>query len=207
MLKSNRIIKSRRFDKVERVVIAFHGYGDDGDNFSEAGSLFLAPKLDNAIFLFPNAPHDCDIGFGRQWFALDEMSYNELRCGLEEVTPIVREYIENVSQEYNCKNINLIGFSQGAMIVFEMLYYPGISKIVAYSGVFAAPRDKKPLSNAEVLIMHSEDDDVVPYKNAERAKKNLENLGVKVSLKTCNGIGHSISAEGLDYGVEFLKSF
>ncbi|MDR2667207.1 MAG: hypothetical protein LBB34_03835 [Holosporales bacterium] len=199
-------IRSQNFTDPERLVVILHGYGTSGGDFAEVGKIFLSKQLDNTVFLFPDAPYECGHGgCGKQWFDLSEMSYSELRNGLDLVSPILYDYIKNSIVEHGCSNVNLIGFSQGAILAFEMLYYHGISKIVAYSGIFAIKENSQSLSNAEVLIVHSDDDEVVPYKNATLAKENLDTLRIKSRIKTCHNIGHTISVEGWTTGVAFLK--
>ncbi|MDR1391012.1 MAG: prolyl oligopeptidase family serine peptidase [Holosporales bacterium] len=205
MLENNFVIKSEKFEKLERVLITLHGYGASGEDFAQIGEGFLSKKLSNTVFLFPDAPRSCPIGSGKQWFDLDKMTYDELRMGLDESGPVLYEYIKSVLEEYNCTNINLAGFSQGAIMAFEMLYYPGITKILAYSGIFVPPKEKTILSNASVLIVHGEDDDVVPYKNAPWGYQNLKKLGVNVELRNFNDIGHSVSIEGWNCGINFLN--
>ena len=206
MLKTNRFIKSDSFKKAEKIVIVLHGYGTSGDDFAKVGKVFLSKKLDNTVFLFPDAPENCAAGFGKQWFKLDKMDYEELRSGLDKAAPLLHNYIESNSKEYNCDNINLIGFSQGAIMALEMIYYPGIKKIIAYSGLFAISKNKNIASNPDILIIHSDDDEVVPYNNAKVAQENLTALGTNSKLKTCHNIGHSISLEGWTWGIEFLKN-
>ena len=206
MIKDSKVIKSKNFKKAEKIVITLHGYGTSGNDFAEVGEIFLSKSMDNTVFLFPDAPHFCDSGFGKQWFVLDTMTYEELRIGLDEIAPALDEYIKSVSKKFDCDNINLMGFSQGAITCFEMLYYPNISKIVAYSGLFASSKNKEIISkNASVLIVHSDDDEVVPYKNAILSKNELDALNIKNEMFTCHGIGHSISIKGWNAGIEFLK--
>lgn len=208
MLNDSKIIKSQNFERTEMIVITLHGYGTCGDDFAEVGDIFLSKKINNAVFLFPNAPEDCEAGFGgRQWFSLDELNYEEIRNGLEKTAPILSSYIIQKSNEYNCKNVCLIGFSQGTIMALEMIYHSEvISKIVAYSGLFAMPKDKTIKSKSEILLVHSDDDEVVPYKNAEMALNDLDVLGIKTKLVTCHGIGHSISIDGWQEGVNFLNN-
>lgn len=205
-LKSNKVIKSNKFDSTERIVIFLHGYGATGEDFIYPAQSFLAKTLDNTMFLFPDAPFACDAGFGRQWFSLNEMSYQELRSGLHISAPILNNYINKLSTEYSCDNINLIGFSQGSILSFEMLFYANITKVIAYSGLFAMPNDKKIISpSSKVLIVHSEDDEVVPYNNVNLAKNNLISLGIEPEVFTDHNVGHSVSLDGWKAAAEFIR--
>jgi phospholipase/carboxylesterase len=205
MLKS-QISKSSRFRETKKVVITLHGYGTGGADFAEAVTSLFSQRLDDTVFLFPDAPYRCDMfEFGHQWFKLSDMSYAELREGLDTVSPILREYIEDVSREYSCMDISLIGFSQGAILALEMMMHTDISNVVAYSGMFVSSSGQVPKIKTEILIVHSEDDVVVPYSNAVEAKENLAALGLRPNLFTCRGIGHSISHDGWEAGIQFLK--
>lgn len=206
MLNNKHIIKSKNFDHLERIIITLHGYGTSGEDFAKVGEIFLSKKLDNTIFLFPDAPYDCACGTGKEWFDLEEISQKSLRSGLDNTGPILAEYIEEESKKYECTNINLIGFSQGSIMALEMIYCPYIVKILAYSGLFVPCPEKTIKSNAKVLLIHSDDDSVVPYQNALNAKEDLEKSGLNnVKLQTCHNIGHSISLEGWNWGVDFLS--
>ena len=205
MLKTSRIIKSEKFAEAEKLIITLHGYGTSGLDFAEVGKIFLAKKIENAVFLFPDAPKRCEAGFGGyQWFDLDELSHEAMKQGLAKVAPVLKEYIESMSREYNCDNIYLIGFSQGTITAFEMMYHTKISKILAYSGLFVNHSDDL-VSKSEVLLVHSSDDPVVPYKNALDARRDLSKLGLTVALESYNNIGHSISLEGWETGIKFLN--
>ncbi len=52
---------------------------------------------------------------------------------------LFHEVIMNIANEFNVgtENINLIGFSQGAILALEMIYYANFAHIVSYSGFFA----------------------------------------------------------------------
>lgn len=204
MLK-NKIVKSDNFKKADKLIVTLHGYGTCGDDFAEVGEIFLRRKIDNAVFIFPDAPEKCDAGFGRQWFRLDKLDFEELHTGLLKTAPILKNFIEAQIREFRCGNIYLIGFSQGAIMALEMMFHMAISKIISYSGLFCFSQKSQLVSKPDVLLVHSVDDPVVPYKNALNAKSSLENLEIPVSLETYYSIGHSISVEAWECGVDFLK--
>lgn len=204
-INSKAIKKSINCNVVEKLIVILHGYGADGANFSEVANYF-STLIDNAVFICPDAPFPCDMGFGRQWFPLkDEIAYEDLREGLDLVGPIVCEYIEDLKKEYNCENVYLIGFSQGCMVSFEMLYHTKIAKIAACAGIFAASNSHIVSNDCEVLIAHSDDDKVVDYEYAKLAKQNLNSLNIKSEILTLHNIGHSVSIEGWNACMEFFK--
>ncbi|MDR1332896.1 MAG: dienelactone hydrolase family protein [Holosporales bacterium] len=256
VIRAEYVIKSAVFTKPKRLVVVLHGYGTNGLDFAEVGKLYLSRELDDTVFLFPDAPYQCDAGSGRQWFTLNRMTYEELREGLDDVGPKMHDFIQRASEEYGLNNrplskpsesglllgdtehrsgvysdvhehsstgstqqetdygglvgksgVFVMGFSQGAMLALEMGYYPGISGIVAYSGVFAkSATDRKYSTDTKVLIVHSDDDVVVPYQNAEAAQRRLFRMGVSVAVETCHNIGHTIDINGWKAAVKFVAA-
>ena len=133
------------------------------------------------------------------------MSLEEIRTGLDYAAPQLCKYIETKSMEFKCDNVCLIGISQGTIMALEMIYYTKISKIVAYCGLFAPQVSKRNFSNPDILLVHSVDDNVIPYEKALQAKSDLEQLELNVSLHTCYNIRHHVSKEGWQIGSEFLR--
>jgi phospholipase/carboxylesterase len=205
MLKNDHnILKSVEFASLKKIVVFFHGYGSKWEDFPAEYKKYLSDEMKDTILFAPNAPFRCDAGFGYQWFKLSNMSVDEIRSGMDEVVPIVANYIDSLAKEFECNDISIIGFSQGAMLSFEMLHYIDVSKIVAFSGMFIPSEKPIVAKNANVLIVHSDDDVSVPYLHAPQAKNDLDRLEVKSQIETCHGIGHSISQSGLRSCVNFL---
>ena len=200
-------IMSAHFFTAEAIVIILHGYGNSGADYVTAIDRFWRKGIDNAIFIMPDAPSSCDTWTGKQWFplTLEKMTYEEIRKGLDEIAPTMRRYITKKAAEYGCKNIYLVGISQGAITALEMIYYSNISGIISYSGLFAKPIEGTILSTPDVLLVHSENDNIVPYTCAQKAEKELKELGIDVKLKTLHDAGHYVSQEGWEHGCETLK--
>ncbi len=169
----------------------------------------MAQHINNTIFILPDAPYECDAGFGKQWFELsDSITYQELRAGLNIAAPaLFNNVILKASDEYKISldNINLIGFSQGAILALEMIYYANFSHIISYSGLFAFGSQRKtPYTDTKVLLVHGDDDMVVPYTNLKMSSESLGMIGIQPTTLTCHNIGHSISQEGFAKGISFI---
>jgi phospholipase/carboxylesterase len=196
---------------MDRAVIVLHGYGASGSDFVDPMKYTMAKILRNTIFVLPEAFHRCDLGFGRQWFSFpDNITYGALRKSLDEVCPLLFEkIISKVADEYEIpfSNINIMGFSQGAILAFEMLYFANFSHIIAYSGLFACD-SKRPVSHKDnrVLIIHGDDDTVVPYSNMKMSSESLGIIGIEHKTHTLRGVGHFITEEGYQKGAEFIIS-
>ena len=209
MIMNEIEIKSSKFYNANHLVIILHGYGNSGADYIQAIEKFFTNDLEDSVFILPDAPDPCDTWTGRQWFPLklEGMTYEEIRHGLDETAPKLAEYINRKMALYNCTKISLIGISQGAFLALEMIYHANISFVISYCGLFARPEGKLPIQHPQILLIHSNNDKIVPYTYAQKAKTDLEELGLDVELKTYPNIGHSISTDGWKYGASALREF
>jgi predicted esterase len=98
-----------------------------------------------------------------------------------------------------------MGFSQGAMLAFEMLYFANFSHILAYSGLFACDSQKLAhYRDNRVLIVHGSQDTVVPYSNMSMSAQSLDIIGITHETYTLYGVEHYISEDGYQKGAEFI---
>jgi phospholipase/carboxylesterase len=204
--------KSEKFRKLERLIVTLHGYGFEGSDFVAPVMQSFGKEISNTLFLFPDAPIDCGEQFddGKKWFNLskDVSSYEEITVGLGIAAPqLFNDVIENASVEYSVpyENIDIIGFSQGAMLAFDMIYYANFGHIIAYSGIFVPRLENTRFLNNRVFIVHGDEDPVIDYKYLSISAKKLTLMGVENKTFICHGAGHMISYDGLQKGVEFIK--
>ena len=115
------------------------------------------------------------------------------------------------------EDVLLIGFSQGAMmsIQSQLLSKNNFLGIIGYSGGTSAENinaskhliDENIHKNfsTPVLLVHGEEDEIVPFSSLENAKKLL--IGIGFDVKTVNrpGLGHGIDPDGISAGMEFVK--
>jgi phospholipase/carboxylesterase len=83
--------------------------------------------------------------------------------------------------------------------------------IVGYSGLLVLPPDGDLDAVAAeisvrppVLLVHGQEDDVIPAQALFQAADVLAALGVPTQWHMSAGVGHSIDPEGLRHGGEFL---
>ena len=208
-IQNNIIIKSANFNKTNsnKLIVFLHGYGSNGLDFEPIADLF-SKKLTNTVVCVPDAPFECAMSHsGREWFPLSDNSLQEdIANGPALIEPFLTEYIHDLQAEYHCNEINLLGFSQGAILSLAMLYYMNISKIVAFSGLFHPQKNMDIVApNAKILLVHGDEDDVVPYSNASLTMSSLQALKIQSQLITCKGVGHTISMQYIDQCIKFLK--
>jgi phospholipase/carboxylesterase len=83
--------------------------------------------------------------------------------------------------------------------------------IVGYSGLLVIPPDANPdkiaadiKSRPPVLLIHGDQDDLIPPQALFMAANALGELGVPVEWHLSHSVGHGIDQEGLRHGGEFL---
>ena len=195
-----------------QVVILLHGLGADGDDLIGLAPYF-AEALPDAEFLSPHAPYPCDMApYGRQWFSLQDFGQEAMLRGLEAVKPLFDSYLDAVieSRKITAADLALIGFSQGTMLSLHgaLRRKQPIAALLGYSGMLVAP-DRligEITARPPVMLIHGEQDTVVPFEAMELGRRALEALAVPASTLARPGLGHSIDDEGLAEGIRFVAA-
>jgi len=197
------------------LVVFLHGYGADGNDLIELGRAWQA-LLPNVAFVSPHAPQACGgAPMGRQWFALTFRDPNERWVGCNEAAPLLERFLEAelTRQSLPASALALVGFSQGTMMALHVGLRRATAPvaIVGYSGLLAVPPDANPdkfaaeiKSRPPVLLVHGEQDDLIPAQALFQAASGLASLDIPVEWHLSPGVGHGIDQEGLRHGGEFL---
>lgn len=194
----------------KKIVVFLHGYGADGaDLISLAPVISDAARLEDFLFLSPDAPHQCEVSpFGKQWFSLLSRTEEYIESGLENVLPSVSEFLESVTAQYGLKmsDVILIGFSQGTMLALytALRLKTSVAAVIGFSGALFGnvPADVKKFP---VLLIHGKMDEVVPYAALSAAVSKLSSAGFAVESVSREGLGHGIDEAGLIQAVNFIK--
>ena len=193
----------------KNLVLFLHGYGSNGDDLLELGKQW-STTLPATEFFAPNGIETCEINaLGYQWFGLRDFSPFNMRAGLDKIRPILTEQIKNILKEKNLTpaQLAIVGFSQGTMVALDLLFtLPGLRAVVGYSGAFYPPvAEKITPPYASVFMAHGDMDMVVPYTAFTQAQQQLALFGLSPQTHTSRGVGHSIDAESIFLGGQFLK--
>ena len=198
-----------------KLVVFLHGYGADGRDLIDLDKPF-GMALPNASFISPDAPHPCAMSpQGRQWFPIEEIPKGAIKASLG-----LLDLIDNEAKKLNLtfKDVILIGFSQGAMMSMQCLLinHEQLGAIIGYSGALKkenidAANDqilngKHKYSDTPILLVHGEQDEVVPFQSLEKSKYLLNKIGFNVQTLSRQDLAHGIDPEGISKGMEFLKS-
>ncbi len=197
--------------KPKQLVVLLHGLGADGNDLISLAPI-LARILPKAAFVSPHAPFPCDMApVGRQWFSLQERSPESISSGVRTAAPHLDAFIDKELEREGLKDTQLaiIGFSQGTMMALEIaLRRPQpCALVIGYSGLLADPERliQEVVSRPRVVLIHGEDDDLIPVQMLPAAEQSLKAAKVPVSAHRRPGLGHGIDEGGLALALEALQ--
>lgn len=200
--------------EAKALVVFLHGYGADGADLLGLSDV-LGPHLPGVAFVAPDAPDRCSGGgFGFQWFPIprfDGSTEAEAAAGIDAAAAELNAFLDArlIEEGLPPSKLVLVGFSQGAMMSLQVAprRAEAVAGVVAISGRLLRPellateaRVKPP-----VLIMHGDQDPVVPFGELARAGDALVAAGFPVYAHVMKGTGHGIAPDGLGVALQFIK--
>lgn len=200
--------------KPTALVVFLHGYGADGSDLLGLADV-LAPHLPGVGFLAPDAPERCvGGGFGYQWFPIpwiDGSPQALAEAGLDAAANDLNGFLDARLAEagLGADRLVLIGFSQGAMTSLHVAPRRAdpVAGVVAISGRLLRPEQlqAEAVSKPPVLLMHGDQDAVVPFADMGKAGDALVAAGFPTYGHVMRGTGHGIAPDGLGVVLQFLK--
>ena len=205
-----KIIKPEN-NKINSAIILLHGYGGDG---SDIASLTLSWKrfLPETIFLCPNGPEKCPINpSGFQWFDLtkeDPVYILEQSIKAEQRLEL---FINEIKKKYKLNNsqICISGFSQGCMMSINLglIAKENYNCIVGFSGKIINQNDisARKKSKTKMLLIHGENDEIVPPKYLLEAKDFLIRNKINIETRMIKNCDHHIPVEASSVALNYIK--
>lgn len=199
--------------RARRIVVFLHGYGADGADLLGLSDP-LAPHLPDTLFLAPDAPEPC-VGnpFGRQWFPipwLDGSPEEAAAAGLARAADDLNAFLDAQLDRTGLPpdRLALVGFSQGAMMSLQVAPRrpAAVGAVVAISGRLLGPErlQAETVSKPPVLLVHGDQDPVVPFADMGLAGNALVAAGFETYGHVMRGTGHGIAPDGLGAALSFL---
>ena len=211
ILDSNRVNSRSGVDS--SLVIFLHGYGANGNDLLGLADQ-LSEHLPDTVFLAPDAPETCSVNPGGfQWFPIpwiDGSTEEESERGLLRATEDLRMFIKQSMEEEGLSEAEtiLIGFSQGTMMALHVgpRMVDSILGIIGFSGRILNPESllEDCKSKPPTLLIHGDQDDVVPFSSLSTAESTLQECGFEVETHVLEGTGHGISPDGLLACLNFI---
>jgi phospholipase/carboxylesterase len=194
-----------RSGETRSLVILAHGYGSNGEDL-----IGLVPHwreaLPDTAFVSPNAPYPCPgAPGGFQWWALGG---SDRAAGVKSAAPILGAFIDAELARSGLADdrLALVGFSQGTMLSL----YVGpqrerqIAGIVGLSGALI-DAGEAPKAHPPILLVHGDEDPMVPIEAFYRAREALERQGFEVTSHVSPGLGHGVDLAGVTLARRFLS--
>jgi phospholipase/carboxylesterase len=201
-------------DEAGALVVFLHGYGADGADLLGLADV-LAPHLPGVAFVAPDAPERCaGGGFGFQWFPipwLDGSPQALADAGLDAAAVDLNAFLDARldAEGLTPDRLVLVGFSQGAMMSLHVALRRSqpVAGVVAISGRLLRPEAlaAEIAVRPPVLLMHGDQDAVVPFEDMGKAGDALVGAGVATYGHVMQGTGHGIAPDGLGVALQFIR--
>ena len=196
-------------------VVFLHGYGANGADLLGLADP-LADHLPDTLFIAPDAPENCaGSPFGYQWFPIpwiDGSSEEESSRGMHQAIEDLNAFLDAlmVDEDLLPEQVCLFGFSQGTMMSLHVAprREDPVAGIVAFSGRLLEPEllADEVQSRMPILLVHGDQDDVVPVQSLPQAAEALQNAGFgDVYAHVMKGTAHGIAPDGLSVALAFIR--
>ena len=206
-----KLVKPDADKVIKNIVVLLHGYGGDGNDIAQV-TLNWKRFLPNTLFICPNAPEVCSINSsGYQWFDLSQDNEEFIINESKKNELILKKFLDEVKEKFSLPSskICLSGFSQGCMMSINMglASEENYSGILGFSGKIISKKElsKRIFNKPEILLIHGENDDIVPCVKSLEAKDFLERNKISVKLEIIKNCGHHIPIEASSIGLKFIK--
>lgn len=213
-----RVLDSKRKAAVsgttDSVVVFLHGYGADGADLLGLADP-LGPHLPNTVFLAPDAPERSALNpMGFQWFPipwLDGSDPAQAEIAMDAAVADLNAYLDAVLADEGiaADRLVLVGFSQGTMMSLHVAPRrdAAIAGVVGFSGRLLRPEllADETVSRPPVLLIHGDQDDVVPPESLPDAAQALQAAGFDVFGHVSKGTAHGIAQDGLSLALAFIR--
>ena len=214
-----RVLKAERRAPVSgetrSIVVFLHGYGANGADLLGLADP-LGEHLPDTLFIAPDAPEaSAGVPFGFQWFPIpwiDGSSEEESMRGMMQAVDDLNAFLDAlmVDEDVLPEQVVLFGFSQGTMMALHVAprREDEVAGIVGFSGRLLSPESlaDEVASRPPVLLVHGDQDDVVPPQSLPQAAEALQEAGWKdVYAHIMKGTGHGIAPDGLSVALAFMR--
>jgi len=197
------------------VVVFLHGYGANGADLLGLADP-LGEHLPDTLFVAPDAPEACaGAPLGFQWFPIpwiDGSSEEESMAGMSRAVDDLNAFLDAlmVDEDVLPEQVVLFGFRQGTMMGLHVAprREDPVAGMVGFSGRLLAPDllVDEVTSRFPILLVHGDQDDVVPPQSLPDAAEALQNAGWEdVFAHIMKGTAHGIAPDGLSVALAFMR--
>jgi phospholipase/carboxylesterase len=214
-----RVLNGQRREPVSgetrSVVVFLHGYGANGADLLGLADP-LSEHLPDTLFIAPDAPEMIPgVPNGYQWFPIpyiDGSSEEESERGMDAAVEDLNSFLDAlmVDEDILPEQVVLFGFSQGAMMSLHIAprREDELAGVVAIAGRLLRPDllADEVVGRSPILLVHGDQDDVVPPQSLQLAAEALQEAGWKdVFAHVMQGTAHGIAPDGLSVSLAFMR--
>jgi phospholipase/carboxylesterase len=214
-----RVLNGQRREPVSgetrSVVVFLHGYGANGADLLGLADP-LSEHLPDTLFIAPDAPEMIPgMPNGYQWFPIpyiDGSSEEESERGMDAAVEDLNSFLDAlmVDEDVLPEQVVLFGFSQGAMMGLHIAprREDELAGVVAIAGRLLRPDllADEVVGRSPILLVHGDQDDVVPPQSLQLAAEALQEAGWKdVFAHVMQGTAHGIAPDGLSVSLAFMR--
>lgn len=196
------------------VVVFLHGYGANGADLLGLSEP-LSPHLPGTAFIAPDAPEQSPLNPGGfQWFPIpwiDGSSQDVSEAAAERAANDLNAFLDQVldTEALSADRMILFGFSQGTMMALHVAPRRAdpLAGVVGFSGRLNDPErlEDDVVSRPPVLLVHGDQDPVVPPESLPAAANALTAAGFEVFAHIMKGTEHGIAPDGLSVALAFMR--
>ncbi|MGB3404943.1 MAG: alpha/beta hydrolase [Microcoleaceae cyanobacterium] len=190
----------------EGLFILMHGWGANAEDLTTIAPLLNLPTYQ---FIFPEAPFPHpQVPLGRAWYALETSEYT----GLTQSRDCLQTWLKSLEATTGIplERTILGGFSQGGAMTLDVGRHFPLAGLVVLSGYLHFQPTPLASPIPPILIVHGQQDRVVPLQAAQKARDQFLQLDAQVSYHEIP-MGHEIRPEVIQrvqsFVVEVMPKF
>ncbi|MDJ0598687.1 MAG: alpha/beta hydrolase [Crocosphaera sp.] len=186
----------------KHLLVMLHGWGANAEDLASLASMLTLPDCQ---FLFPNAPFSHpQVPGGLAWYALETGAYE----GIEESRQLLKQWLLSLEENTGIplSRTILSGFSQGGAMSLDVGINLPLAGVCSLSGYLQFQPQKLSSPTPPVLIIHGQQDMVVPLEMAQKAREQLTAIDATVEYHEFP-MGHEISGDVLPIFEQFIKTY
>ena len=182
------------------LLVMLHGWGANYQDFVPLAKML---NFSGCGYLFPNAPFEhFQVPGGRAWYALES---NEL-TGLADSRRLLLNWLTSLeaSTGVPLERTILAGFSQGGAMILDVGLTLPLAALCSFSGyLHYQPQSSKERVFPPTMIIHGQEDTVIPVQAARKARQELTDIGVSVQYQEL-AMAHEIQDEAIALFKQFI---
>lgn len=172
------------------LVVVMHGLGSSPEEILSLLDGFDVPVR----VIAPRAPDRWEVG--TSWYPIDEPA--RATAVVQRRAAAVVALTAAVARARPTRGKPIVtGFSQGGVLSFALAaYHPAkLTAALPIAGMLRAtsPAFRKAPAGFRLIALHGQDDQRIPFAQAEATVARLQKVGTRASLEGFEGVGHTVS--------------